>query len=56
MKKKFGIICLVFGLVFGLMETQYFGNNWTPQSKEEIMCDLASLLLSFAGFVLIKED
>jgi hypothetical protein len=51
-KKIFGLICVVFAAVFGWQETIYFGNNLLPNSKEELMCDLASLLLAVAGHIL----
>tara|TARA_B110000285_G_scaffold130693_1_gene146851 strand:- start:257 stop:454 length:198 start_codon:yes stop_codon:yes gene_type:complete len=55
MKRTLGIICLIWALVFGRLETEYFGNNWLPQTKEEIMCDLTALLLCICGSILIWQ-
>lgn len=49
MKKAFGILCVLFATVFGIVETVHFGNNWTPQSPEEWWCDLVSFLLVISG-------
>jgi len=51
-KKIFGLVCVVFAVVFGWQETIYFGKNLLPNSKEELMCDFASLLLVVAGHIL----
>ncbi len=52
MKRAFGVIYLVWAIIFGYLETKHFGNNWLPQTNEEIICDLTSLLLCTAGIVL----
>jgi hypothetical protein len=55
MKQIFGIICLIWAIIFGLLETKYFGNNWLPQTNEEIICDLTSILLCIAGNILFWQ-
>ena len=55
MKKAIGIICLIWALIFGILETNYFGNNLFPQTTAEIICDLTALLLSICGSVLIWQ-
>ncbi len=35
-----------------LGETQHFGNNWLPQSNEEVICDITALMVMIAGSVL----
>jgi len=52
MRKLFGIICIVFSIVFGWQETKYFGNNFFPQSNAEIMCDLATLMIAISGHII----
>jgi len=55
MKRTLGIICLIWAVVFGRLQTEYFGNNWLPKTNEEIMCDLTALLLCICGSVLIWQ-
>lgn len=38
-------------LIFGWMETAYFGWNFTPQSDAELICDGITLLLFALSFV-----
>lgn len=51
--KHFGAFLVIFGFVFGFMETQYFGNNWTPQSTAEYICDTIALVSTFYGWYLV---
>jgi len=40
---------LLIAIVFGLVETAYFGGNWSPQSTGEVIADgIACLLLALA--------
>ncbi len=55
MKKIFGIIVLIYAIVFARLETEYFGNNWLPQTKEEMLCDTAVLLLVICGHILFWQ-
>lgn len=52
MKRVFGIILIVWAVIFAQLETQYFGNNWLPQSKEELICDLTALMVMIGGSIL----
>lgn len=54
--KILGIITYLWGFVFGVLETRYFGNNFTPQSKEELICDLTSLFLCIIGFFIVYNS
>jgi hypothetical protein len=44
-----GLILMLSGYVFGVIETLYFGSNWLPESREELICDCISLLVSGSG-------
>lgn len=50
MKKLIGIICMIWGTIFCFLETEYFGNNFLPQSIAELICDVTSLLLVILGY------
>lgn len=52
----FGIVLIVWAVVFGIFETIYFGNNLFPSSIEEFICDMTSLVLYLAGYLLIKNS
>lgn len=46
-RKDFAWLLIIIANVFGFMETQYFGWNFTPQSKEEYICDGIALCINF---------
>jgi len=50
----FGFTCISFSFVFLVLETEYFGHNFIPKTKEEILCDLISLILNIAGILILK--
>ena len=54
-RKTIGIIVLMYSVLFCTLETEYFGNNWTPQTKEEMICDFTSLLLCVSGIIIIYK-
>jgi len=49
---KIGITIVILSLVVQLIQTAYFGWNWTPQSGSERMWDCVCRLLTIFGFVL----
>ena len=51
--RRFGFILLIWAVVFGILETQYFGNNLLPESSEELLCDITSLMLCCAGLIIL---
>jgi len=51
----YGAICIVFGVIFAHLETIRFGSNMWPETNEELLCDIASLLLVIAGSILIHK-
>jgi hypothetical protein len=53
-EKVLGIIVLGWSVVFSSLETNHFGNNWTPQTKEEWICDITSIVLLICGIKLIR--
>lgn len=55
MRRILGIVCLICAIIFGYLETKHFGNNWLPQTNEEIICDLTSLLLFMVGSFLFLQ-
>ena len=52
MKRIFGIFCILLSALFAHYETSYFGNNFFPQTKEEVLCDIVSLSLCVSGAIL----
>ena len=42
---------IIFILFFQVSMTDYFGSNLLPQSKEELLCDLMSLILIVNVFI-----
>lgn len=53
MKRKiFGAFCILFAVIFTHLETKHFGNNFFPNTTEEIMCDLIALFLAIAGHII----
>lgn len=55
MKKTFGYFCVLFSILFAVIETSKFGNNLFPQTKEEIVCDFIALSVFILGVVLTKK-
>ena len=51
MKKYIGIILIMFGIVFGIIETSYFGGNFLPQSFAELICDILALIAMLVGII-----
>jgi hypothetical protein len=43
------MILLFSGLIFGGMETAYFGFNFLPHSGFEFACDFVSLVMVWKG-------
>lgn len=41
----------VMGFVFGIIETGYFGWNFTPQSDAEMICDGIAVLIMALSLV-----
>lgn len=52
MKRTLGLISIVVAMLFAYWETKYFGYNVFPDSQEEFVCDLVSLLLFINGNIL----
>ena len=44
-----GFTMMIAGFIFAVVETVYFGNNWLPQTRDEILCDCISLSVTGAG-------
>lgn len=40
---------VLIGILFGLIETAYFGWNFFPQSNAEIICDRIAILITVQG-------
>lgn len=55
MKRVYGMILIIWAVIFARLETQHFGNNWFPQSNEEIICDLTALMVMIAGNILLWQ-
>jgi|688.fasta_scaffold09927_20 hypothetical protein len=55
-----GLIIMFSSFIFAIIETLYFGSNWYPQSKNEVVCDYIALYTcglgtSLFGFCIIKQ-
>lgn len=55
MNRVFGMILIIWAVLFARMGTQYFGNKWLPQSNEELIYDLTALMLMIAGSILFWQ-
>lgn len=61
-KRRKGLIIFLFGLLFNLLETLWFGRgtelgfNATPMSKAELVCDYIAIGIMVAGIYLIFRD
>ena len=53
-KNIFGFFCIILAVIFCFLETKYFGNNWLPNTPQEFLCDLVSLILLLSGYFLIN--
>ena len=56
--KWYGIAIIVVVVIHGRMATNFFGNNWFPQSEAEVISDgicLVALALGVLIFTLGKE-
>lgn len=45
---------LAFAMLFTIIETVYFGMNWTPQSQAESYADSFGLFLFFLSFLTVR--
>jgi hypothetical protein len=54
--KAFGYILIVFGILFVIIETVYFGGNLFPSSRNEFMCDMISLGCVVGGSLIVKTE
>lgn len=55
MNKIVGFIIILWAIVFAHLETEYFGGNFFPNSKEELICDITALLLGLCGYNIYKR-
>lgn len=46
-RKDFGFILVILAVLFGAIETIYFGNNWIAQTKAEMYCDKVVMFFFF---------
>lgn len=51
--KQIGLIILFIGLIFGIIETEYFGYNLFPASNTELICDIVSFITVTIGVVIL---
>jgi hypothetical protein len=54
-KNLIGGIIMFLGIVAGLIETVYFGYNFTPHSYQELYCDITSGIIVISG-IIIKQS
>lgn len=52
-KKSLNFVLL--GFTFAVLETIYFGNNFFPSTKAEVLCDTIAISLSLYGLYLLKK-
>lgn len=55
-RKLKGVLMLFWSMLFVHLETKMFGDNWLPQSIEELACDFIGLAVGLIGiyFILSK--
>jgi hypothetical protein len=54
-KKILGIICVLWSILFGLLETHNFKNNLLPKTQSELVCDLTAILLFISGQLIYQS-
>ena len=54
--KALGILLMIWVIIFSRTMTGHFGNNWFPESYEESMCDITSLILFILGNVMYWKN
>ena len=54
--KLLGALFIICSIVFSISETEYFGNNFYPKSKAEIVCDLISTIIALAGWIIVYKN
>jgi hypothetical protein len=54
MRYFIGAILMGAALLFATLETLYFGGNWAPQSRAELVCDIIALGMLIAGVALTR--
>jgi len=48
-----GFFMMISGYVFAIAETVYFGCNWHPQSRKELIADSIALIVSGSGCTIL---
>lgn len=48
-----GYALVIAGFVFNFLETWYFGWNWKPSCRLEMICDYAASAAMIAGMMII---
>lgn len=49
-----GLVILAFAIVYAIVGNNFFGNNWSPQSAEEVLFDGIGILIASIGVALIE--
>lgn len=56
MKRKYvGLSITVIAFLFCIAETVWFGGNWLPASKAEVICDQISLISCAIGLFIMNS-
>lgn len=53
--RTIGYILIITGVVFCLLETDYFGGNLYPHSKFEFVCDTVSSIMFYCGLIILYK-
>ncbi len=56
MKKIFGILVIIYGVWFGFKSTDYFGHNLFPESQEEWVTDITTIIIVLCGLIIVNEN
>jgi len=51
----FGLVVLIYAFLFAIATSEHFGNNSLPQSREELVCDITSLILVISGSIIFNS-
>jgi hypothetical protein len=54
-KQTLSIAFMVTGFTFSLIETAYFGFNWLPSCRAELICDIFCGVLIVIGIIIYDK-
>jgi len=53
--KILGILIMIWAVCFSITMTNHFGGNWLPETTEELMCDITSIIILIFGNMVARH-